>query len=193
MFTFPGTRVGRGRFNSNNYSQGTSFPSPWPNDTPFYRQDLEMWFYFDGTRWLSVQVYILNMRFTISGGPLSISGAGTTADALRIGIPDLLGGSDLWLIKRQVQFFVGAGSALNGSNFWTSDFHKYNATVVATTLITDTINSGASSQYRTATTNLNQLLNNGTTYYWFGTSWTKNGTPGPLQTTETIYYRIVAT
>ena len=62
----------------------------------FYRTDLGMWFFYDGTRWLSEEVFVLRTGSSIAN--LSI----TNSDAERMAPLPRLGGSDIWLATAAV-------------------------------------------------------------------------------------------
>lgn len=168
---------------------GTSFPASPATDDHFWRSDLDMEFFYDGTRWLSTTLY----RATVD--PLQ-TGAAATIGSERFNFKDLSGGSDIWLVDYDIIFHVAAGTALSGSHKWEGVMNKVRADGAGTTqLTTFTINSGANAQWRDdfGTVALDALLNNGTTYILIETIWTKTGTPGNLFVVPTLSYRIVAT
>jgi hypothetical protein len=169
-------------------TSGVAFPGSPTNGQRFLRTDLGIEFRYDGTRWLSMQIFTKEMRWT--GSSLSITA--TSIDILRAGAPALQGGSDIYLLKHMCRFIVASGlSALSGSHKWVGDFHKYDSAVASTTVAGPlNIDSGASGTLRTIETTINALLGTGV---WFSTTWTKTGTPGSLQSYEEISYRIVAT
>jgi hypothetical protein len=170
----------------NNSGRGTAFPGSPIADQRFWRTDLDMEFYYDGTRWLSTQLFTKEMRWTHT----SLSTAATIVDLLRAGAPGLQGGTDIWMESLHQKFSIASGgSALGAAHKWVGDFHKYDATPTATTLVTMTIDSGASGTIRTSETAINALLGTGV---WFSTTWTKTGTPGSLQSYEELTYRITA-
>jgi hypothetical protein len=161
---------------------GTSFPgSPATNDR-YFRTDLGMEFYWDGTNWVSTQLNQLMLTPADVVTPFS----GTTG-GIR-GIFPVWGGSDIWLVAAQSWFFVNGGTALSGSHKWVGTLAKQPA---GTTIATQTIDSGASSAYRqTALTAIGALLG---ANYQCDILWTKTGTPGTLFTQTTVSYRYVAT
>lgn len=171
-------------------SSGSSFPGSPATNSLFYRTDLGQIFYYDGTRWLSQTVFLLQFGFFqgVFPQPLTV----TTADAMANAIPPLPGMSDIYLLSYRATIFVaGGGSALSGSNKWVGTTHKYNSAASPTTIATTNIDSGASSTIRTFDTTINALLTTGT-YQWIETTWTKTGTPGGLFMSEVITYRMVA-
>lgn len=170
------------------YNSGTSFPTATTGDR-YLRTDLTCreWFY-DGTRWLSEQIFELPL------GPWNTTlGTGTIATqsgSYRLGVPPLLGGSDIYLLNDTVNFYVNGGTALSGSHSWVGTFAKADSAGTETTISTHTINSGASSAFRVDTQTINALL--GTTSFIFTTNWTKTGTPGNLIHWHQFTYRLVA-
>jgi hypothetical protein len=163
---------------------GTSFPaSPATNDH-FYRSDLGMEFYYDGTRWLSVEL------FTAQYTNPAIS---LTSTFVTYAVPQWAG-SDIWLEKARVQFIVNSGgTALGASHSWSGGINKRPTGNTQTLIGTHTINSGSSAVWRTDDITINALLGNGTTYFVFDCAWTKVGTPGTLAWVNILTYRLVAT
>lgn len=181
------------------WNAGTSFPgSPATNDR-YWRTDLAMEFYYDGTRWLSTQIFEKQMlphngaTTSTSVGDLFGNITATSAFNLRALAPSLHGGSDVWIIDYRMTFIVeGGGTALDGSNKWVATFLgvDLNGSSLGT-IATTTINSGSSSVRRVSTVTVGALAPSGTVYYVV--TWTKTGTPGNLETGEAYSYRIVAT
>jgi hypothetical protein len=161
---------------------GTSFPGSPSVGERFWRTDLGLEFYYDGTRWLSVDLHEVRL-IPDSALPL------TSTVAARAGVPILVG-ADIWLVKTQTNLYVyGGGSALSGSHKWVGTLLKSPA---GTTLDTVTIDSGASAVFRQSTaTAIDALL--GSTNFEVDMAWTKTGTPGPLLPFTAISYRHVAT
>ena len=171
---------------------GSSFPASPASGDIFYRTDLHMEFYYDGTRWLSTQIFVWDM--TPPFDQLQVSISASTVEQ-RVGTtPPLLGGSDIWLLNHiSLIWVVTGGTALGASHNWVGTFHKAPDLTTFTTISTVTINSGASAVYRQTINAINALMNNGTTMLQFSRVWVKTGTPGNLLTGDQITYRIVAT
>jgi len=164
------------------WNSGTGFPASPATGNRYWRSDLGMEFYYDGTRWLSTQ---LGQIFITTGDgilPFSATGGGQ-----RAGVPSHPG-TDIWLVSYSTWFFVSGGTALSGSHKWVGIVTSQPA---ATTLVTVNIDSGASSTYRVATGSIGALL--GSTNFTFSLGWTKTGTPGTLFTTTNIAFRYVTT
>lgn len=171
---------------------GTSFPGSPTTGQKFWRSDLRMEFFFDGTRWLSSVLYrqqLTNWNITI---PTALSA--TTSAYQRTLSPELSGGSDLWLENYVINFFISGGTALSASHRWALTLSAITAGVgTADTLGSYSINSGAINSFRRQVVALNMLMDNGTIHVWFQTTADKLGTPGSFQSFDEVTYRIVAT
>jgi len=174
---------------------GTSFPgSPATNDQ-YWRSDLGMEFYYDGTRWLSVQLHRVVLEKWVAAQNVSVTA--TTAAYDRGFSPDLQGCSDIWLVKLTSNIFIASGgTALSGSHKWDVQLQAgqdgTNNTLTAKGSAAS-LNSGASGVWRRVTSTLGVLLNNGTVHDTFQIDVTKTGTPGGTQFFNEVTYRYVAT
>jgi len=171
------------------FRQGTSFPAN-PNNSVnnsdrFYRTDLDMEFLWDGTRWMCTCPHQLAFPNEITNL------AANDADISRIGPPGLIGGSDIWVTHLDVGYHVTAGTALSASHKWVVDVVRIAPGGAATTVVTKTIDSGASATWRRdAAQAVNALLTSPAFLHLVAT---KTGTPGNLFFYPTLTYRIVAT
>jgi hypothetical protein len=96
------------------YDEGTSFPvSPADNDK-FYRTDLNLLCFYNGTRWLTVDKYILELRPFAVATNHNISA--TTQNLLSC-YPFLAPDYDFWVEEFRATNNVQGTS--NGTNFWT--------------------------------------------------------------------------
>jgi hypothetical protein len=181
-------------YQSNTTTGYNSFPAnPW-TDLKWWRKDLNMEFFWDGTRWLSTTL------FHTSAGP---SGAGgnanqnftATATGIHYGpIPALSGCSDIYLVKNEATWMVVGGTALSASHKWTPVLTKrLVGNTDSATVSSFTIDSGALSNWFKVTNTINALMNNGTTHYIWAWVVTKTGTPGTLYFYSEMSYRYVAT
>lgn len=180
------------------WNAGTSFPTAAAGDR-YFRTDLGMECYYDGTRWLTTQLFRsqfmprLGGTLTTSTGDVRSAISSTVTYSERANTPSLNGGSDIWLVDHRVTFDVeSGGTALSGSHKWVGTMVGVDsANAVTGTLATLTIDSGSSGVYRVATTAIGALQPAGTVY--FAVTWTKTGTPGNLEAGQQFSYRIVAT
>lgn len=170
-------------------NRGTSFPGSPATGLRFYRDDLGLMFGYNGTRWLSEELFTSVFLIT-AATPF----AATTNNGLRIPAPPLQGGSDIWITGHSARFIVNSGgSALSGSHKWVGTPHTYDSAVSAANITTVNIDSGSSAVFRKIDTTIGALMNNGTEKFAIMTTWTKTGTPGTLDVLEELSYRIVAT
>ena len=169
------------------WNGGTAFPTMATSDR-FYRSDLAMEFYYDGTRKLSVQFGYDPIEGVNGALPITATTFGTH----RSPAPNNWGGSDIYLTNVWTSFNVSGGTALSASHKWVGTVAKV-AGAVSTTIATITIDSGASSSWRVDTTAISALMNNGTAHHQIAVDWTKTGTPGNLFVMHRLMYRIVAT
>jgi hypothetical protein len=169
------------------WNASTAMPTATTADR-YFRTDKGLEFYYDGTRWVSTTLFIAQfvaptalMALTATGG------AGSYNMALNTG-------TDIWLVDCVTQMFVASGgTALGASHNWVGIITKSDTSNVGTTLITVTLNSGASAAWRTDTQAIGALLGTAATYPRISASWTKTGTPGNLTAIHTVTYRIVQT
>jgi len=167
---------------------GTSFPVGPTTDMLFYRTDLDILFFFDGTRWLSTTIF--SHAFPTDANNL----AATTGDIARIPPPPLRGCSDIYFIDVDATVYVSGGTALSASHKWLAEVRGGAVAGSGTTtgITTKTIDSGAVSTWRRdaaqSVAEANRLLA-GRTYLYL--SATKTGTPGNLYFYPTISYRLV--
>jgi hypothetical protein len=170
---------------------GTSFPGSPATDDLYYRTDRDMWYGYDGTRWLS-QEYQVQMMATVAFPIAATSLVGRWTPAGLVGAG---GAADIWLVSFDITFFVNAGgTALGASHKWDGTLDKVpdgsgTPTVISTA---SSIASGASAVWRhTGPHAIGALLNNGTTHVTIQFTETKTGTPGALHVGPILTYRLV--
>lgn len=118
------TGVGGGGINS-----GTSFPGSPSTDDLFHRTDLDEIYRYDGTRWLSDQIY------EYAAGLVSITASSANPDLF---YPMFGGAYAIWLMD--VRWVYRVSTTHNATNYWTAELHKFDAggaDTVVTTLTTD--------------------------------------------------------
>jgi hypothetical protein len=170
---------------------GSAFPASPATGDLFDRTDLGLIFFWDGTRWLSRDLYQTPFLFTTG---VSVPISATANNATRMPAPALQGGSDIWIVTHSVRFVVNSGgTALGASHKWVGTPHTYDSALSAANITTVNIDSGSSAVYRLIDTAIGALMNNGSAKYALMTTWTKTGTPGTLDMMEALSYRIVAT
>lgn len=162
---------------------GTEFPPGPVTNQLFYRTDRDILYFYDGTRWLSTNLFAVPItgRATPADPPYSSTETPYYGGAPHAGV------YDLWLDSLEVSFFVlGGGTALGASHKWVVTLVKNPA---GTTVATVNIDSGASAVWRTLSNSIGALL--GTTNFAFDVVMTKTGTPGALHFVPTLLYRLV--
>ena len=159
---------------------GTSFPGTPSNNDIFYRTDRDLLYFYDGTRWLTANLYDLPIPPTDAALPFSAT------SACRVTSPHAAV-YDLWLEDFQSAFHVVAGTALSASHKWVITLVKSPA---ESTIATITIDSGSLNAWRdSGQIAIDALL--GTTQFALSAVATKTGTPGNLFTMPTLTYRMV--
>jgi hypothetical protein len=166
---------------------GTAFPGSPANNDLYYRTDLDLLFFYDGTRWLSVQQFEDFVTPTTTIPPLA-----ATTGAAGFAPIDYHGGADIWIESVRTAFFVNSGgTALGASHKWVATVFKAEAGN-ATSIATVNVDSGASASWRTDKQTINALLGTTPLVSW-RVDWTKTGTPGTLLSVIAVLYRVVAT
>jgi hypothetical protein len=175
---------------------GTSFPGSPTTGDRFYRTDYRMWFFYDGTRWLSDQLFLANSGTFAASGTYATSISATQTSVNRISFPHSLG-TDIWIEDFTVVALISSGgSALSASHKWVGSLMKVDASNAGTSMGTCSIDSGTSSPtWHNRKADIDALLGTTATYSHVRLDWTKTGTPGALNITApfAITYRIVAT
>lgn len=174
-------RIGSGGFRR---WGGTSFPASPSSGDLFWRTDIKMEFFYDGTRWLSATQYIEQLNYGAVAMPLTATGFAPVmfsfpwADIYAIYVDEFI-----------ATFNVNSGgTALGASHKWVGVVSGLNS---GTTFATHTIDSGASNSFRTDRDSAIGAIGIGER---FGrVAWTKTGTPGNLDVIERMYYRIIVT
>jgi len=164
---------------------GSSFPaSPATNDI-FPRTDLNMWFKFDGTRWLCQCTHTVPLQMWVTA---SMALSATTTNRFAVAWP-VGRGLDIYLESIECLFQIeGGGTALDGSNKWVGTLVSQPS---GTTLATLTINSGASAALRTMDVFAGGFLDITSGDIGAQLTWTKTGTPGNLEQAARINFRFV--
>lgn len=171
-------------------AKGTSFPgTPATNDL-FYRTDLGMLAYYDGTRWLTVNRYHLPIP---PASTLSATGDYSASNGAAFRAAVWNGVYDLYLVDFYAMTYVASGNT--GAAYWTVGLSKetkgaaYSATSIVTASTGTTPDTNA--QFTVHTVAINALL--GTGYGTLIVALTKTSTPGNLTCSFGVTYRLVLT
>lgn len=165
------------------WNSGTSFPGSVTTGDRYWRTDHGREYYYDGTRWVSVEIFgattpNATITATFSGGP-RISGAVTNT------------GLDLWLVAADL--FVAVFGTNDGSNFWTYTIDKRAANDTGTTLLTANTSAVSASTWVRVTTAIGASCAISGAYNFVIQASVKTGAPANLQIGGGFTYRLIAT
>ena len=158
------------------WNAGTSFPGSKATGDRYFRTDLGLEFYWDGTRWVTTTLYYHNFS-----GPININANGV------FGRLAVVQDFDLYVYKCAVAYLVDTTN--DGSKYWTIDLIEFNG---ATSNTIGSVTSAAESAntfyveniaVNAAKSGIEQFQVNGT----------KTSTPGVLVATATLTYRLIGT
>lgn len=156
--------------------QGTSFPASPATGTRFFRTDLGMECYYDGTRWLTSQIFTVGYSDVLSK---STNGAVGRYNA----DPDY----QVYLVKLSVTAYVNTTNT--GSAYWNLEFAWTNSANGFTTIQTNNTSANTPNTWQRYDMTLNQVLD--ATARKMDLTATKTGSPGNLLLNSTLYYRLV--
>ena len=165
---------------------GTSFPGGPSSGDLFYRSDLHLQFFYDGTRWLSLSQY--TMALSRAGDATEPATATKNAGYWE----PLL--ETIYIEAVYVGFYVAGGaSALSGSHKWVLTLTVWDsAGSQGAAIATINIDSGSSSVFRAlSATSVNTATLASDTLV--STNITKTGSPGNLYAKARLVYRLIAT
>lgn len=151
-------------------ASGTSFPgSPSAGDR-YFRTDLGMEFYYDGTRWLSMQIFRIELKQedTVTW-PLT-----ATTSVVHRAVAPFGADFDLWLMDWHWMSVVLTTNT--GSAYWTVTLRKFPVpTGASSVLVTAATSADAADNAYQKKSAINALLGS---YGGFFTDSTKTSTPG---------------
>lgn len=153
--------------------KGTAFPTSPVTDQIFYRTDRRIEYFYDGTRWLSTQLFTLH-------APQDGSYTVTSANRFRTAIP---WGSvyDIYILYISISYiFVGTGG-------WTTTFNanKGSTTTSVGTIVVATANSG---DHYFAKTDINAVYS---AYFDLDYTFTKNSGSATFYPMPAMTYRLI--
>lgn len=156
--------------------KGVAFPSsPTTNDL-FYRTDLGLLCFYDGSRWLTAHEYTAPFGDWNAGGPYSTSGSSPVTPWHTDYNP--------WITRAYYTLFVNGTN--NGSNYWTVTLTTGGGTSVWA--------SNTSALSGSTVYTVNQTVSaTYTTPGYFYYNLTTTGTPGALRFVGSFRYRLVVT
>ncbi len=163
-------------------SSGTSFPgSPATNDL-FYRTDHALIFYYDGTRWLTTDLY--SKPFTTGDQGMPATG---TVSIFR-GVTYNTLGLDLWVVAIEIGTIVLTTN--NGSNFWTATVSKQSPTLTPTTLAAPTTAADTANTWTNHTTAVGASLAPAS-FPGLVVDMAKTNAPGSIYLSVSMAYRYI--
>jgi hypothetical protein len=105
---------------------GTSFPGTPAEDDLFYRTDLNLFCFYDGTRWLTVNQYVI----PLTNSSQFSTGKTLSTASMMTGVAALAPTYDFWM-----ETFYWSSQVIttnNGTNYWDVKLTKYTTTTQAT-------------------------------------------------------------
>lgn len=160
------------------FPSGVAFPAA-VLDALWYRPDLHMSFYFNGTTWVSLTLHITPLPHTDGPNPFSGTGAAIAMQATLGLVPE----HDVWIEEFRVRTYVGTTN--NGSNYWTVALWSDSGTVLAAAVSTAADAANVSAQHKSVGGGLLHIDR------MVAVVVTKVGSPGPLSIYPSVSYRIV--
>ncbi len=178
--------TGRTILAANQGGSGTAFPtSPAPAaGDRFWRTDLKLDCYFDGTRWLSVEEYELGAGQQVSApaGGITTSPSTVVRCAVRADYEIYL---TRWVTHSRVL------TTNNGSNYWTVALTYQIGNATATTITSYTTAADTAGNLTNHDQAINAVLNSSAE--GVSTTVTSSGAPGAIYAPSAIFYRLIVT
>lgn len=172
-------------------TSGTAFPSSPVADQRFYRTDLDLRCYYDGTRWLTDQQFSSSLTIvgTTMAHPLSVNqpSAGNIA-----GIIDNSLGQGVYVERALITTYLNGGTS-NASNKWAVQFVAMDGAGATTSLgaLFDT-SADAASAYVSHNVTVGAVVSD--SYKLFSGTFVKTGAPGNLYALPIeVVYRLIVT
>lgn len=167
------------------YAEGTSFPGSPATDDQFFRTDLDLLFLYDGTQWLSSQLFIHELR---PQEALPSNRSATTNGVLSCS-PMLAPDFDFWIQEFRAASLVI--TTVNATNYWRFDLRSF-VDATGTTVASVDTKTNTAGQRATHKATVNALM--GTTVEDFEVDMVKVLSPGNCYILgASIVGRLVAT
>lgn len=148
------------------------------------RTDLDLPCFYDGTRWLTYEIFSSSGMLT-----LATTTSGTQA-LLRVNRTDYA------LYITRVVVLARVNTTNNGGNFWTMATRGLDAPLATNSVIysstTATYTAGTFTALEVAA-GAGGFTATPTQYQWFDLALTKTGAPGSIDVASTVYYRQIIT
>lgn len=156
------------------HGAGASFPTIPQTDATFWRTDRGVLYYYDGTRWLSVNEYTLFLSQDSGTDFFTTGVTATTANSHTGTIPSAAGGTKVYVTTWGVTWWI-TGTNTTPTNQWTFGIRTNNP-VAFTTFTTGGLGTGA---WVRTTVAANSERTIATDLFW-ALDATKGGTAGTL-------------
>jgi hypothetical protein len=169
------------------WNSGTSFPGSKATGDRYWRTDLALEFYWDGTRWLTTQLFHDPLASSDVVLPVAAGSSPSTVGRATIKATSAL---DLWLIAFETVTAVFTTN--NGSNYWTTELFKVNAANTATSVVSNNSSADTVSNWVSKSTAIGASIDLAT-YKEIETRVTKTGTPGIIYAATAVSYRLIGT
>ena len=154
----------------------------WNAGDRYYRTDLALEFYWDGTRWVTTTLYQYAM------GVGDVAQNTTTAGTYGRWTPP----SALDMYVTTVALATYVNSTNDGTKYWSFDVRKLTSAVASTSLGTANTSADSAGAIYLHTVTVNAVVVVAT-YLWIDLNVAKTSTPGNLRVVATMNYRLVST
>jgi hypothetical protein len=171
------------------WNAGTSFPGSKATGDRYWRTDLGLECYWDGTRWVSSTLYHEQMGAIEGGFPTGGWGNALGTQSIGRWTP-WHSDYDLWLVSLYGSTYVGATN--DGSHYWTVSLFKTNAAGAETSIVTFATNADTQANYTTHAAAIGAAMG-GATYKELIAKVTPTSTPGNIYPSVAISYRLIVT
>lgn len=168
------------------WNAGTAFPASKATNDRYFRTDLGLEFYWDGTQWVTMQIFTL----PFANLDLAVNAGDTTSDTnlARVTVP-YKGTFTMWLIRFDMTTFVGTTN--DGTKYWTVNLKWGTAAGSFTTLASFNTSADTASNYTFHTAAVGAVVD--TTAMAFSINVIKTSTPGLLLGWGCAFYRLIST
>lgn len=160
-------------------SSGTSNPGSPSTGDLFFRTDLGLLIYYDGTRWLTVHLYHMSIGRNFTD--MSATSVGNFGASVG-------GAYDLWI--EDILFSSRVQTTNDATHRWTLEVYRSNVTGADTSIASRSTSADGTAK-KNAVVAVDALA--GTDLVWLYTFGTKTNSPGVLQVAATVTYRLVVT
>lgn len=161
------------------YGRAGSFPASFTINVPFFREDLGIWCFWDGSRWLTIEVFTATWNM--------LSGFANSNEAGFI--PEL---STYKPYITQFSLSTNVSTTNNATNYWQPSLHGISAPGAAGGLLLSTTTIGQSvGTWYTTTPTVTQPAGSFVPFWRLAV--TKVGAPGTLAIAAQLRYRLIIT